>query len=64
MSDLPIVIQALGTAAPLSTVTVKSQISGYLAEVAFKEGKWCARAISSPRSIRGPTKRDFARLSF
>jgi membrane fusion protein, multidrug efflux system len=39
MSDLPIVIQALGTVAPLSTVTVKSQISGYLAEVAFKEGQ-------------------------
>jgi multidrug efflux system membrane fusion protein len=43
MSDLPIVVQALGTVAPLSTVTVKSQISGYLAEVAFKEGQMVHR---------------------
>jgi multidrug efflux system membrane fusion protein len=37
--DLPIVVQALGTVTPLSTVTVKSQISGYLTNVAFKEGQ-------------------------
>jgi multidrug efflux system membrane fusion protein len=37
--DLPIVAQALGTVTPLSTVTVKSQISGYLTNVAFKEGQ-------------------------
>jgi membrane fusion protein, multidrug efflux system len=37
--DLPVVVQALGTVTPLSTVTVKSQISGYLADVYFKEGK-------------------------
>jgi multidrug efflux system membrane fusion protein len=38
-ADLPIVVQALGTVIPLSTVTVKSQISGYLTNVAFKEGQ-------------------------
>jgi multidrug efflux system membrane fusion protein len=37
--ELPIVVQALGTVTPLSTVTVKSQISGYLTQVAFKEGQ-------------------------
>jgi len=37
--DLPIVVHALGTVTPLSTVTVKSQISGYLTSVAFKEGQ-------------------------
>jgi multidrug efflux system membrane fusion protein len=37
--DVPIVVQALGTVTPLSTVTVKSQISGYLTNVAFKEGQ-------------------------
>jgi membrane fusion protein, multidrug efflux system len=39
MSDLPITVQALGTVTPLSTVTIKSQISGYLTEIAFKEGQ-------------------------
>ena len=33
--DLPITVQALGTVTPLSTVTVKSQITGYLLSVAF-----------------------------
>jgi multidrug efflux system membrane fusion protein len=38
-ADLPIVLLALGTVTPLSTVTVKSQINGYLTEVAFREGQ-------------------------
>jgi multidrug efflux system membrane fusion protein len=37
--DLPLEVQALGTVTPLSTVTVKSRISGYLTAVAFKEGQ-------------------------
>ena len=37
--DLPLELQALGTVTPLSTVTVKSRISGYLTAVAFKEGR-------------------------
>src|SRR5260370_659432 len=37
--DLPLELQALGTVTPLSTVTVKSRISGYLTAVAFKEGQ-------------------------
>jgi multidrug efflux system membrane fusion protein len=38
-ADLPIELQALGTVTPLSTVTVKSSIGGYLTAVAFKEGQ-------------------------
>ena len=37
--DLPLELQALGTVTPLSTVTVKSRISGYLTAVGFKEGR-------------------------
>ena len=37
--DLHVVIDALGTVTPLSTVTVVSQISGYLQKVGFKEGQ-------------------------
>jgi multidrug efflux system membrane fusion protein len=37
--DVPIVLQALGTVTPLSTVTVRSQISGYLTMVAANEGE-------------------------
>jgi multidrug efflux system membrane fusion protein len=41
--DLPVVLQALGTVTPLSMVTVKSQISGYLTDVHFKEGQIAKR---------------------
>jgi multidrug efflux system membrane fusion protein len=37
--DMPVTIPALGTVTPLATVTVKTQISGQLTEVAFKEGQ-------------------------
>ncbi|TXN19922.1 MdtA/MuxA family multidrug efflux RND transporter periplasmic adaptor subunit [Methylobacterium sp. WL9] len=37
--DMPIVLQGLGTVTPLATVTVKSQISGYLTEIGFREGQ-------------------------
>jgi multidrug efflux system membrane fusion protein len=37
--DIHVVINALGTVTPLATVTVVSQISGYLQDVAFKEGQ-------------------------
>jgi multidrug efflux system membrane fusion protein len=38
-ADLHVTINALGTVTPLATVTVVSQISGYLQEVGFKEGQ-------------------------
>ena len=37
--DVKVVISALGTVTPLATVTVVSQISGYLQQVAFTEGQ-------------------------
>ena len=37
--DIRIIVNALGTVTPLATVTVTTQISGQLTEVAFKEGQ-------------------------
>ena len=37
--DVPIVLSGLGTVTPLANVTVRSQISGYLMEVGFREGQ-------------------------
>jgi multidrug efflux system membrane fusion protein len=41
--DIPINLDALGTVTPLAMVTVKSQLSGYLTEVAFTEGQTVKR---------------------
>ena len=37
--DMPVTLSQLGTVTPLATVTIKTQISGYLVQVAFKEGQ-------------------------
>ena len=37
--DMPVTLNQLGTVTPLAMVTVKTQISGYLTQVAFKEGQ-------------------------
>jgi len=37
--DMPVTLSQLGTVTPLTTVTVKTQISGYLMEVGFHEGQ-------------------------
>ena len=37
--DMPVVLQGLGTVTPLATVTVKSQLSGYLTQIGFREGQ-------------------------
>jgi multidrug efflux system membrane fusion protein len=37
--SMPVTLTGLGTVTPLATVTVKTQISGYLTEVAFQEGQ-------------------------
>jgi multidrug efflux pump subunit AcrA (membrane-fusion protein) len=37
--DVPVVLPALGTVTPFATVTVRSQISGYLTSVAANEGR-------------------------
>ena len=40
---MPVALSQLGTVIPLATVTVKTQINGYLAEVAFQEGQMVKR---------------------
>jgi membrane fusion protein, multidrug efflux system len=37
--DIPVTLAALGTVAPLATATVKTQVSGQLQQIAFKEGQ-------------------------
>lgn len=37
--DVPVYLNALGSVTPTNTVTVKTQISGYLVRVLFEEGK-------------------------
>src|ERR1700736_6209201 len=37
--NMPVTLSQLGTVTPLAMVTVKTQISGYLMQVAFKEGQ-------------------------
>jgi multidrug efflux system membrane fusion protein len=37
--DMPVVLTELGTVTSLATITVQSQLSGYLLEVDFKEGQ-------------------------
>jgi membrane fusion protein, multidrug efflux system len=39
LNNVPIIVNALGTVTPITTVTVQSQISGYLTKVPFKEGQ-------------------------
>jgi membrane fusion protein, multidrug efflux system len=39
-ADVRVTFDALGTVTPLATVTVKTQIAGYLQEVAFQEGQY------------------------
>jgi membrane fusion protein, multidrug efflux system len=38
-ADVPIVIDALGTATPLATVTVRPQVTGPIVKIAFTEGQ-------------------------
>ena len=37
--DMPMILQGIGTATPLATVTVKTQINGQLIDVGFQEGQ-------------------------
>ncbi|TNC12097.1 MdtA/MuxA family multidrug efflux RND transporter periplasmic adaptor subunit [Methylobacterium terricola] len=37
--DMPVVLSGLGTVTPLATVTIRSQVSGYLTQIGFREGQ-------------------------
>jgi multidrug efflux system membrane fusion protein len=39
LNNVPVVVNALGTVTPIATVTIQSQISGYLTNVNFIEGQ-------------------------
>ncbi len=39
VDNVPVLVNALGTVTPIATVTVQSQISGYLTKVPFTEGQ-------------------------
>ena len=41
--DMPVTLGQLGTVTPLAVVTVRTQISGYLMEVGFREGQMVKR---------------------
>jgi len=71
--DIPVVIRALGTVVPLATVNVKTQITGQLIQVEFKEGQMVKQgdllAVVDPRpydvalqQTQGQLQRDEALL--
>jgi multidrug efflux system membrane fusion protein len=41
--DMPVALNQLGTVTPLAMVTVKTQINGYLTQVAFREGQMVSK---------------------
>ncbi len=55
--DVPIVLAGLGTVTPLATVTVRSQISGYLTEIGFREGQTVKRGDFLAQIDSRPTRR-------
>ena len=65
--DVDVVLTELGTVTPLATVTVQSQISGYLQQVNFKEGQDVARgfllALVDPRPYQVQVEQYAAQLA-
>ncbi len=58
--DMPVVLQGLGTVTPLATVTVRSQISGYLTKIGYREGQ-TVKGRRLPRPDRSAPLRGAAR---
>src|ERR1700677_4517151 len=65
--DIRLTLRALGAVTPLATVTVTSQISGYLMSVAFKEGQLVKKgqmlAQIDPRPYQVALEQDEAQLA-
>src|SRR6202453_3691191 len=65
--DIRLTLRALGAVTPLATVTVTSQISGYLMSVAFKEGQLVKKgqmlAQIDPRPYQVALEQDRAQLA-
>jgi len=72
-ADVPVYLDALGTATPVATVTLRPQVSGVLTEVHFKEGQMVTKgqlmAQIDPRPFQqalmqaqGTRRRDEAQL--
>jgi membrane fusion protein, multidrug efflux system len=66
-ADIHLTLRALGAVTPLATVTVTSQISGYLMSVAFKEGQLVKKgqllAQIDPRPYEVSLEQDRAQLA-
>ena len=66
LGDIPIVLSALGTATPLASVTVKTQIAGQLIQVAFTEGQLVHKgdflAQIDPRPYQSQLDQDLGQL--
>ena len=64
---MPIVLEGLGTVTPLATITVQSQISGYLLQVDFTEGQDVKRgdqlALVDPRPYQATLEQYQAQLA-
>jgi membrane fusion protein, multidrug efflux system len=65
--NMPVTLSGLGTVTPLATITVQSQISGYLMSVGFKEGQHVKKgdflAQIDPRPYQVALEQDQAQLS-
>ena len=65
--DMPVVLTELGTVTSLATITVQSQISGYLLEVNFKEGQEVHKgdqlALVDPRLYQATLTQDQGNLA-
>ena len=66
-ADVDVILTELGTVTPLATVTVQSQISGYLQRVNFKEGQDVSRgfllALVDPRPYEVQVEQYAAQLA-
>jgi multidrug efflux system membrane fusion protein len=74
LADVPVTLDALGTVTPVTTVTVRPQVSGTITQILFREGQMVGRgqilAIIDPRPFemsllqaQGQLARDQANLA-